>query len=150
MTGGPTARTAAALAHVGGALFWVGLVVGGLLEPGYSPLDDYISALASRGSSVAPIGIAAIAALALAYIATGIAPRAAWRAYTLAALLVLAGLAGLLVAGAPHELCERGGRLRGHDQLGKGLGRHDARVGHRLLRRVRRPRDGGCCARPGR
>ncbi len=100
MARSPTAQTAGTVALAGVALFWVGLVVGGLLAPDYSPREDYISALAARGSSVAAIGIAAIAALGLAHVAAGVAAQAAWRAHALALFLVLAGVAGVVVASA--------------------------------------------------
>ena len=100
MARSPTARTAGTLALAGVALFWVGILLGGLLAPDYSPREDYISALASRGSSVAAIGIAAIAALGLAHVAAGVAAEAEWRAHALALFLVLAGVAGVVVASA--------------------------------------------------
>lgn len=70
-------------------LFWAGTVVGGALAPGYSMTADYVSSLAGRGSTVAPIGIAAIALLGLAHLP---AARGA-----LAVPLGLAGVAGLTV-----------------------------------------------------
>lgn len=75
------------------ALFWVGTLVAGALATGYSARADYVSSLAGRGSSVAVLGIGAIAALGLAHLAAAAALRG-----VVAVPLVLAGLAGLTIA----------------------------------------------------
>lgn len=75
------------------AVFWVGTVVAGALAPGYSARADYISSLAGRGSEVAPLGIAALLALAGAHLAAAVAVRG-----RTAVPLALAGLCGLAVA----------------------------------------------------
>lgn len=80
------------------ALFWLGVVSVGTLVPGYAHRADYISSLASRGSPVAPLGMATIASLALAHLAGGVAVWRGWRARFVGALLGLAGLAGLVTA----------------------------------------------------
>lgn len=74
-------------------VFWVGTVVAGALAPGYSARADYVSSLAGRGSEVAPLGIAALLALACAHLAAAAAVRG-----RTAVPLVLAGLCGLAVA----------------------------------------------------
>ena len=79
-------------------LFWVGVFGAGALVDGYSAREDYISSLASRGSSVAALGIAAFVASAGAHAATSWAVFRAWRSWLLASLLFLAALATLSVA----------------------------------------------------
>lgn len=91
-------RILARAAGLGVALFWVGVFAGGALIPGYRARADYISAIASRGSPAAPIGIAAIASMALAYLAAGGLVRRTWGRASLAAALALAGAAQLVVA----------------------------------------------------
>ncbi len=79
---------------VGGVVsFWLLALVAGALAPGYSVRDDYTSSLAGRGSSVAVLGIAALAVLGLAHLAAVASMRG-----VLAAPLALAGVAGLIVA----------------------------------------------------
>jgi hypothetical protein len=70
-----------------------GTLVAGALAPGYSARADYISSLAGRGSQVAVLGIAALAALGLAHLTAAAALRGA-----VGVPLALAGLAGLTVA----------------------------------------------------
>jgi len=65
---------------------------------GYSAREDFISSLASRGSSVAALGTTAFLASAAAHIATAWAVFRAWRAWVLASLLFLAALATLSVS----------------------------------------------------
>ncbi|MET0189271.1 MAG: DUF998 domain-containing protein, partial [Pseudonocardia sediminis] len=81
------------LPTAGVALFWVLTLTAGALVPGYSIRQDYVSSLAGRGSSVAVLGIAAIAVLGLAHLAAARVVRGG-----LAVALVLAGLAGLTIA----------------------------------------------------
>lgn len=95
---GPTVRLPAALSVLGVALFWTGVLVGGALAPGYRQSQDYISALASRGSVVAPIGMAAIAAKGVAYLAGAWLTQRVWRRRALALPMLLAGLSLLVVA----------------------------------------------------
>jgi len=94
-----TQQRALALAAAGVLLFWVGVFGAGALVDGYSAREDYISSLASRGSPVAYLGIAAFIASAGAHLATSWAVLEAWRSWLLAGLLVLAALATLSVAG---------------------------------------------------
>jgi hypothetical protein len=79
-------------------LFWVGVFGAGATVDGYSAREDFISSLASRGSSVAALGVAAFLASAGAHLATSWAVFRAWRAWLLAALLFLAALAMLSIA----------------------------------------------------
>ena len=74
-------------------LFWLGTVVAGALAPGYAARADYVSSLAGRGSEVAPLGVAALVALACSHFAAAAAVRG-----RTAVPLVLAGLCGLAVA----------------------------------------------------
>ena len=82
------------------ALFWLGTVLAGALAPGYAARADYVSSLAGRGSEVAPLGIAALTALALAHLAGAVAlvggPRAV--RWTASGALAAAGACGLVVA----------------------------------------------------
>jgi len=50
--------------------FWALVVVGGLVNPGYSQRRDFVSALASRGADLAWIGVAGLVLLPLAHLAT--------------------------------------------------------------------------------
>lgn len=75
------------------ALFWVLSLTAGARVPGYSIRQDYVSSLAGRGSSVAVLGIAAIALLGLAHLGAAWVLRGG-----LAVPLALAGLAGLTIA----------------------------------------------------
>jgi hypothetical protein len=74
--------------------FWSCALVAGALADGYSIRADYLSSLAGRGSSVAVIGIVALALLGTAHLAAAFATRG-----IVAVPLVLAGVAGLTVAG---------------------------------------------------
>ncbi|MBW0105553.1 DUF998 domain-containing protein [Pseudonocardia sp. KRD291] len=85
--------TRPALPTVAVALFWALSLTAGALVPGYTVAQDYVSSLAGRGSSVAVLGIAAIAVLGLAHLATAWVCRGG-----LAVPLALAGLAGLTIA----------------------------------------------------
>lgn len=83
------------------ALFWLGTVLAGALAPGYAARADYVSSLAGRGSEVAPLGIAALTALALAHLAGAVALTAGGsRAarWTASGALAAAGACGLVVA----------------------------------------------------
>jgi len=92
---------------VGVLLFWVCVFGAGAMVDGYSAREDFISSLASRGSSVAVIGTAAFLASAGAHLATSWAVLRAWRAWVLASLLFLAALATLSVA-AFRASCPQG------------------------------------------
>lgn len=94
----PATRLPAALSVLGVALFWTGVLVGGALAPGYRQSQDYISALASRGSVVAPIGMAAIASKGMAYLAGSWLTQRVWGRRALALPLLLAGASLLVVA----------------------------------------------------
>lgn len=80
-------------ATVAVALFWVLTLTAGALAPGYAIRQDYVSSLAGRGSSVAVLGVAAIAVLGLAHLVAAWALRGG-----IAVPLALAGTAGLLIA----------------------------------------------------
>jgi len=92
------AERVSVLATLGVLLFWAGVFGAGAWVDGYSAWQDYISSLASRGSPVAPIGVGAPLASAVAHLATGRAVSGAWHARWLAALVAAAGLAGVVVA----------------------------------------------------
>ena len=81
------------IAVTGVVLFWGDTLVAGSLASGYDLTTDYISSLAGRGSSVAPIGILALVFLGLAHLAAAATLRGA-----LALPVALAGVAGLTVA----------------------------------------------------
>ncbi|MGH3565514.1 MAG: DUF998 domain-containing protein [Pseudonocardia sp.] len=82
------------VAAAGGVVsFWLLALVAGALAPGYSVRDDYTSSLAGRGSSVAVLGIAALAVLGLAHLAAAASVRG-----VVAVPLALAGVAGVIVA----------------------------------------------------
>ena len=81
------------IAVTGVVLFWGDTLVAGSLAARYDLTTDYISSLAGRGSSVAPIGILALAFLGLAHLAAASTLRGA-----LAVPVALAGVAGLTVA----------------------------------------------------
>ena len=49
------------------ALFWVLILVAGVLSDGYTLQDNYMSALAARGSDVAVLGVAALSVFAAAH-----------------------------------------------------------------------------------
>jgi len=113
--------------------FWVGTLAAGALAPGYSVRDDYVSSLAGRGSSVAALGIAAIALLGGAHLAAAAAARSSRRSSlpaqasgptsgpgraALPVALALAGVAGLMVA-AFRTACPLGA-------AGCGFGANDA------------------------
>jgi hypothetical protein len=91
-------RGAAVAASLGVLLFWVGVLGAGALVDGYSAREDYISSLASRGSPVALLGIAALLANAAAHLATSYAVLTAWRARLCAAFILAAGIAVSFVA----------------------------------------------------
>lgn len=95
---GSAVHLPAALSVLGVTLFWTGVLVGGALAPGYRQSQDYISALASRGSVVAPIGMAAIASKGLAYLAGSWLTQRVWRRRALALPMLLAGVSLLVVA----------------------------------------------------
>ena len=92
-------RGARVVAVLGVLLFWAGVFVAGGLVSGYSAREDYISSLASRGSPVAALGIAALLSNTAAHLATASAVMAGWRAQVCAAFLVGAGVALTVVAG---------------------------------------------------
>lgn len=95
---GSAVRLPAALSVLGVTLFWTGVLVGGALAPGYRQSQDYISALASRGSVVAPIGMAAIASKGVAYLAGSWLTQRVWGRRALALPMLLAGASLLVVA----------------------------------------------------
>jgi Protein of unknown function (DUF998) len=76
--------------------FWVLVLVGGQLNPGYAPWRDHVSDLASFGARAPWVGILAIAAFGVADVVAarvvGVSSR--WAAVS----LVVAGLAGLVIA----------------------------------------------------
>ena len=86
-------RSLRVIALVGVLLFWVGVFAAGAVVDGYSAREDYISSLASRGSPVAVLGVAALLANATAQFATSRALLIGWRSRTCAAFVFAAGLA---------------------------------------------------------
>ena len=52
------------VATAGVVIYWVGMFLAGALAPSYSALHDFMSSLASRGSSVATLGVASLLVLA--------------------------------------------------------------------------------------
>jgi hypothetical protein len=89
-------RVAVRIAAICGAMFVLLLVLGGLLDPGYSQRTDGISALASTESRSAAFGVLAFAFLALTAISTGIGVLRTLRgraATVSGVLVILAGLA---------------------------------------------------------
>lgn len=100
LAAGTRGRWPATIATLGFvALYWLGVATAGALVPGYAHRDDYISALASRGSPVAPLGMATISSLALAHMAGGLVVRRAWRARAAATSLAVSALFGFVIAG---------------------------------------------------
>lgn len=85
--------TRAVLPTAGVALFWALSLTAGAVVPGYSLRQDFVSSLAARGSSVAVLGITAIAVLGLAHLAAAWSVRGGP-----AGPLAAAGLAGLMIA----------------------------------------------------
>ena len=77
--------------------FWALVLLGGVLEPGYSQVQDYVSRLASYGARYPAVGIAAISMLATAHLAGAEVLR---RAGARVAAVALAGAAasGYVVA----------------------------------------------------
>ncbi len=101
---------------LGIALFWVGVFTAGALADGYSAREDFISSLAGRGSEVAPIGIAALLANAVAHLAAAAAVLRRWKSRLCAILLACAGAAVVVIAvarvscpGGPAGCGEEGG-----------------------------------------
>ena len=86
------------LATAGIALFWAGVFTAGALVDGYSAQRDYISSLASRGSPVAALGVAALTASAAAHLITAWLVLRSGRSRVLATAIGLSGLATLVVA----------------------------------------------------
>jgi hypothetical protein len=76
--------------------FWLLVVLGGAVNPGYSHLHDHVSDLASFGARAAWIGGLAIASFGLADVAAArvVGPGSRWAA----AALVVAGVAGVVIA----------------------------------------------------
>jgi hypothetical protein len=118
----PTAvRTAAA----GLATFVVATIAAGLLDPGYDPLREGVSALAATDATAAPVMIAGFLALAVGTMAAGIA---LWqRRRRVGGVLVLLAGAGMAVAAFARQDCsdfvgacaaaEQAGTLSGHHML---------------------------------
>ncbi|MGB7963374.1 MAG: hypothetical protein WCF12_10515 [Propionicimonas sp.] len=59
------------VATAGVVIYWVGMFLAGALAPSYSALHDFMSSLASRGSSVATLGVASLLVLAVTHAAAG-------------------------------------------------------------------------------
>ena len=78
------------------AVFWLLVLLGGAVNPGYSHLHDHVSDLASYGARAAWIGGLAIATFGVADL---VAARVlVERTRTAAVALVVAGVAGLVIA----------------------------------------------------
>jgi hypothetical protein len=99
-------RADAAAATVAVLLFWIGVFSAGALVSGYSGQQDYISNLASRGSPVAGLAIAALLASATAHAVTARIVRR-WRWRVPAALLLAAAAATVCIA-AFRQSCPGG------------------------------------------
>ncbi len=113
-----TAQRAGVMSLACVAVFWVGIAVAGWLAPGYSPRDDYISALASRGSSAAPLGISVLTALGLAYVAAAVAVWAVVAGARPVADARPGRSRGSARRHRADELCQWRGRVRDHDPVG--------------------------------
>ena len=86
------------MAVLGVLVFWAGVFGAGALVSGYSAREDYISSLASRGSPVAALGIAALLANAAAHLATA-RGHDRMAGTSVRRFLVAAGVALTVVAG---------------------------------------------------
>ena len=86
------------VAVVGVLLFWAGVFGAAALVDGYASSEDYISSLASRGSSVAALGIGAFLASAVAQAATSRTVFTGWRAHWCAVFVLFGGVATASVA----------------------------------------------------
>jgi len=95
------------VAVLGVLVFWVGVFGAGALVSEYSAREDYISSLASRGSPVAAVGIAALLANAAAHLATALAVLSGWRTRVCAVFLVAAGVA-MAAVGVFRQSCPTG------------------------------------------
>ena len=91
-------RRARWVATLGVLALWCGVLGAGALVEGYSPREDYISSLASRGSPVALLGVGALLAGAVAHVAAASAVLDLWRARSCAASLLAAAVASTVVA----------------------------------------------------
>jgi len=98
-------RADAAAVTVAVLLFWIGIFIAGAQVSGYSAQEDYISNLASRGSPVGALAIAALLASASAHAVT--AWMVWWRSSVLAALLLAAAAATVCIA-AFRQSCPGG------------------------------------------
>ena len=67
-----TSRRAGAAGLLALAGFWVLVVVAGLLQPGYAPSRDYVSDLAAVGARDPAVGVVALLALGVAYLAAAV------------------------------------------------------------------------------
>jgi hypothetical membrane protein len=85
---------------VGPVLFVAAWLIGGALEPGYSPADDAISRLAAVGASMRPLLTAGLAAFALGMVAFASPVRARLAGPAWIAVLA-AGVASLGVLATP-------------------------------------------------
>lgn len=98
--GTPRARALARTAIGAAVAAVLAIVVAGLLDPGYSPVSEGISPLASHESQVAPVMIGAFMAMAVALLSAGAALLnllPGKRAAAAAILVLLAGSATVVV-----------------------------------------------------
>lgn len=79
-------------------VFWLGLFITAGLADGYSSGQDYISSLASRGSSVWPLGELVLLVFATAHVAAAVLVRLIWSSRVLAPILLFAGGAVVAIA----------------------------------------------------
>lgn len=88
---------------MGPILFVAAWLVGGLLEPGYSPMDDAISRLAAVGASARPLMTAGLAAFAVGMLVFAGALRAALAGPAWTAVVV-SGVSTLGVLATPLDV----------------------------------------------
>ena len=97
MTGPPQdVRRWVAVAVVGCALLWLSILIGGVINDGYSQTRDFVSALSGRGSTAAFVGMTGLIGFSSAHFAAAMAARRVSR--TASAALFGASAAGLVVA----------------------------------------------------
>jgi hypothetical membrane protein len=125
---GATAPRSSAAVVIGAFLFfWAAVAVGAALNPGYSNVGEYISALASRTAAFPGVMITGIAALAVGIAIAGVALarrlRRPW-AHVAGALLVLSGAVGLVAAVAQQDCSTALAACQAREVAGSTTGQH--------------------------
>jgi hypothetical protein len=92
------ARGAAHLAATAIGVFWALVIVGSLLQPDYSSVRDFVSALASTGAEAPALGVLALVAFGVAYGATAVVLARRFGSVLAAVLLGAAAALTWLVA----------------------------------------------------